>query len=247
MWNLIWASLTWEPESPSAKSPYPPFPMSFGPPETYHDNWLDRLFIALFSHKIAQAVGTSVPSGGYGGFVALSKAIMAGRSAPEQQTVVAIVLRSLVPAPVLWLVRTLVSPTRWVCEANAWFATLMFQWLVGPSELRQVDVTDPQGTTRSQRSGVHIKKCRYLDESRCVGLCVNLCQQPTQAFFTRDFGIPLTMTPNFEDFSCEMVFGQVPDPLDQDPVYQKPCLVGECAQGDPQAITCPQVRSSPLP
>lgn len=34
-------------------------------------------------------------------------------------------------------------------------------------------------------------------------------QIPTQDFFTNDIGLPVTMKPNFEDLSCEMVFGAV--------------------------------------
>nr|AFK37308.1 unknown [Lotus japonicus] len=30
-----------------------------------------------------------------------------------------------------------------------------------------------------QKSGVHIKKCRYLENSGCVGMCVNMCKTPT--------------------------------------------------------------------
>ena len=33
-------------------------------------------------------------------------------------------------------------------------------------------------------------------------------QRPTEEFFGETFGLPLTMNPNFEDLSCEMVFGQ---------------------------------------
>lgn len=216
-----------------------PFPA----PEVYDDNWFDRLFIWLFSRKIATALGTRIPQAGYDGFVELSKQMMQGRSAQEQQAVVAVVLRSLVPPPILWLIRTLFTPTRLICELNAWFATVLFEWLVGPCEVRSVEVTQADGTVTTQRSGVHIQKCRYLDQSRCVGLCVNLCKQPTQAFFTEDFGIPLSMTPNFEDFSCEMVFGQAPAALETEPSYEQACLVNQCpiAQASPQP--CPQVRS----
>ena len=66
-----------------------------------------------------------------------------------------------------------------------------------------------KGETVRMRSTVHIKKCRYLEDSGCTGMCVNMCKMPTQTFFTDDFGLPLTMTPNFEDLSCDMVFGQV--------------------------------------
>lgn len=63
-----------------------------------------------------------------------------------------------------------------------------------------VDITADDG--RSQCSGVQIERCRYLAESNCVGMCVNLCQQPVQTFFTEQLGMPLTMEPNFEDYSC---------------------------------------------
>lgn len=37
---------------------------------------------------------------------------------------------------------------------------------------------------------------RYLENSGCVGMCVNMCKIPTQDFFTNEFGLPLTMTPS---------------------------------------------------
>lgn len=195
---------------------------------------------------MAKALGQKSLGSGYDGFVALSRQMMPGRNAQEQQALVAVVLRSLVPAPVLWLIRTLFSPTRLVCELNAWFATQLFEWLVGPCEVTEVEITTADGTRQRQRSGVHIQKCRYLEESQCVGLCVNMCKQPTQRFFTEDFGIPLTMTPNFEDFSCEMVFGQAPPPLETEAAYEQPCLAQRCtlapvASGEPRP--CPKVRS----
>jgi hypothetical protein len=57
--------------------------------------------------------------------------------------------------------------------------------LVGPCEVKTVEFTDATGQVRQQHSSVHIKKCRYLDESRCVGMCVNMCKLPTQRFFTK--------------------------------------------------------------
>lgn len=209
---------------------------------TYEDNVIDRLFIWLFSRKMAKAVGNETEQPGYDGFVDLSRQIMSGRTATEQQKVVSVVLRSLVPGPVLYLIRTLFSPTQLVCELNAWFATRLFEWLVGPCEVKPVDITDEQGRSRQQASGVHIKKCRYLESSGCVGMCVNMCKLPTQQFFTQDFGIPLTMTPNFEDMSCEMVFGQAPP--DDDPVYDEPCLVAHCSMASPAAPTCPKLTDS---
>lgn len=209
---------------------------------TYHDNLFDRLFIRLFSHKMAKAVGHQTPLQGYDGFVDLSKQIMQGRSAEQQQALVAVVLQSLIPAQVLWLIRTLFSPTQLVCELNAWFATRLFEWLVGPCEVTEVAVKDGRGEVRSQKSNVHIKKCRYLEQSGCVGMCINMCKLPTQTFFTEKFGIPLTMTPDFEDFSCEMTFGQVPPPLETEAAYHQPCLAEQCEMSTPKAQSCPKVR-----
>lgn len=209
---------------------------------TYRDNWIDQLFIRLFSHKMAHALGRGTRLKGYDGFVDLSKQIMQGRNSQAQQDLVNVVLKSLVPAPVLWVIRTVFSPTRLVCELNAWFATVLFEWLVGPCDVVEVEVTGTDGQVRSQKSGVHIQKCRYLEQSRCVGMCINMCKLPTQAFFTQDFGIPLTMTPNFEDFSCEMVFGQEPPPLETEAAYHQPCLLTQCSMANERATTCPKVR-----
>jgi Beta-carotene isomerase D27-like, C-terminal len=209
--------------------------------EIYHDDRLDRLFIWLFSKKMSKAVGKTTKLTGYDGLVDLSKKIMQGRNAQEQQAIVAKVLNSLVPPAVLTVIRTLFSPTQWVCESNAWFATVLFEWLVGPCEVREVEVVGRDRQVRKQKSGVHMKKCRYLEQSGCVGMCINMCKLPTQAFFTQGFGIPLTMTPNFEDLSCEMVFGQMPSPLQEEEAYQQPCLVNHC--GVMQSLEpCPKVR-----
>jgi hypothetical protein len=210
----------------------------------YHDNLFDRLFIRLFSGKMAKALGQrAVLSPGYDGFVALSQQIMAGRNAADQQQVVARVLGSLVPAPVLWAIRTLVTPNRWVCESNAWFATQLFEWLVGPCQVKAAEVVTPDGRKQIQNSAVQIEKCRYLEQSGCVGMCVNMCKLPTQKFFTEQFGIPLTMIPNFEDLSCEMIFGQMPPPLETEAVYQQPCLSDRCTMASPPPQPCPKVRS----
>ena len=207
----------------------------------YHDSFFDQLFIRLFAHKMSNAVGERSSQPGYDGFVELSQKIMQGRDSQQQQQLVAVVLQSLVPAPVLWGIRTFFSPTQLVCELNAWFATQLFEWLVGPCEVQSTEVKTATGQIREQKSNVHIKKCRYLEQSGCVGMCVNMCKLPTQQFFTEKFGIPLTMTPNFEDLSCDMVFGQAPPPLATEDAYQQPCLQ-DCEVAS-SAKACPKVRT----
>jgi len=131
-----------------------------------------------------------------------------------------------------------------VCESNAWFAANLFEWLVGPCEVQTTDIPQVDGSIQTQASKVYIKKCRYLEESACVGLCVNLCKVPTQEFFTQEFGIPVTMNPNFEDLSCEMIFGQHATPVEKDDnIQQQPCFVNDCAIAAAKAPTCPNVGS----
>ena len=209
--------------------------------QEYNDNVVDRLFIWLFSRKMSQALGAGTEVSGYGGFVDLSKQIVQGRNAQQQQVIVAQVLQSLVPAPVLWAIRTFFAPTRLVCVLNAWFAAKMFEWLVGPCEVVEVKIDLADGTVRSQPSGVQIEKCRYLADSRCVGMCVNMCKVPTQVFFTEKFGIPLTMTPNFEDLSCQMIFGQIAPTPATDPAYNQPCLDGQCPTARLTIAPCPKL------
>ncbi len=211
--------------------------------ETYSDNLLDRLFIWLFSRKMASAIGAEMPVSGYSGFVDLSKQIMQGRDARQQQAAVARVLQSLIPAPVRWIIRTAFSPTRLVCVLNAWFAAHIFEWLVGPCEVGEAEVQGLDGVVRQQPSAVNIQKCRYLEESQCVGMCVNMCKLPTQTFFTEKFGIPLTMTPDFSDLSCKMIFGQEPPEPTDDEAFSQGCL-NKCDAGNPSAKTCHKLAAS---
>lgn len=79
--------------------------------------------------------------------------------------------------------------------------------------------------TGEEKQGIKIEKCRFLEQSGCKGLCVNMCKIPTQRFFTEELGLPLRMTPDFEDMSCQMSFGLHPLPLEEDPAIQGDCLV----------------------
>lgn len=74
---------------------------------------------------------------------------------------------------------------------------------------------------------------------RCA--CMHAAQIPTQDFFTHQFGLPLTMNPNLEDLSCEMIFGQAPPPIEQDEIYNAPCFAHECTLADRAPVPCPKI------
>jgi hypothetical protein len=42
----------------------------------------------------------------------------------------------------------------------------------------------------------------------------NPYESATQDFFVNDFGLPLTIKPNFEDKSCDFYFGLTPPPIE---------------------------------
>lgn len=155
---------------------------------------------------------------------------MKGRTTKEQQTVVAGVLGSLLPPQSPERFKKWFPLNRRNAEINAWITTIGFEWLVGPSQVKEVEV-EFNGEKETWNSGVIIKKCRYLENSQCVGMCVNMCKIPTQTFFTDMFGLPLTMSPNFETLECEMIFGQAPPArVEDDEVYNQQCF-SACKMG----------------
>ncbi|XP_020589137.1 beta-carotene isomerase D27, chloroplastic-like [Phalaenopsis equestris] len=210
----------------------------------YKDGFFEKAFMALFSRKMEKYASGGMKSGkavwewDYDSFVDVSRRVMKGRSRRQQQEVVREVLLSMLPPGAPAQFRKLFPPTKWAAEFNAALTVPFFRWLVGPSEVIEVEVDGMK-----QRSGVHIKKCRYLENSGCVGMCVNMCKIPTQDFFTNEFGLPLTMNPNFEDMSCEMIYGQAPPPFEEDPVSKQPCYANMCTLANPNSTVCHKLHN----
>ncbi|KAK9274727.1 hypothetical protein L1049_021978 [Liquidambar formosana] len=224
-------------------------PAPLGQKTKYNDGFFEKAFMTLFARKMEKFAASS--KGGaegkkakgwlvydYESFVDVSKRVIQGRSRMQQQQVVREVLLSMLPPGAPAQFRKLFPPTKWAAEFNASLTVPFFHWLVGPSEVVEVEINGVK-----QRSGVHIKKCRYLENSGCVGMCVNMCKIPTQDFFTNEFGLPLTMIPNFEDMSCEMVYGQVPPPFEEDPVSNQPCYAEICSLANPNSSVCPKLQA----
>ncbi|PIN09410.1 Beta-carotene isomerase [Handroanthus impetiginosus] len=222
-------------------------PAPMGQKTKYNDGLFEKAFMTLFARKMekfARAGDDNAKKKGwfdydYESFVDVSKRVMQGRSRLEQQKVVREVLLSMLPPGAPAQFRKLFPPTKWAAEFNAALTVPFFHWLVGPSEVVEVEVNGVK-----QKSGVLIKKCRYLENSGCVGMCVNMCKIPTQDFFTNEFGLPLTMTPNFEDMSCEMVYGQVPPQFEDDPASKQTCLADICSMANPSSSVCHKLNGT---
>ncbi|CAL5425160.1 unnamed protein product [Camellia sinensis] len=113
---------------------------------------------------------------------------------------------------------TLLTNSKFARELFAVLTTLCVNWLVGTSEVRESELNG-----KRERNVTHIKKCRLLEESNCVGMCINLCKMPTQTFIKDYLGMPLNMVPNYDDMSCDMIYGQDPPPATEDPAFEQPC------------------------
>ena len=56
-------------------------------------------------------------------------------------------------------------------------------------------------------------------------MCINTCKVPTQDFFIKDMGIPVSMEPDYETFECRFKFGKAPLPQHHDDAFRTACFV----------------------
>lgn len=108
---------------------------------------------------------------------------------------------------------------------NTWVTHWSTQWLMGPSKVEDLQIDDQ---TLTQQLLV-IEKCKFLETSACIQTCIHACKVPTQRFFNEEMGLPVTLRPNFTDYSCRFEFGVMPIPWQQDKQLIHPCI-----------STCPQ-------
>lgn len=175
------------------------------------DNAYDRFMIWGLRTLFQRETGIVSNISGYGGLVEECQMLLASSDAETQRHVVERLLAKAVFYPVgSALFRKLFSNNP---ALNANFTSFVFSWLIGKSE------------RKSRVDGeVYIPKCRFLQQAKCKALCVNMCQQPVQNLFTNTLGLPLRMTPNFEDNSCQMSFGCRPLERKDDPALNSGCL-----------------------
>ncbi|KAJ8899463.1 hypothetical protein K2173_018437 [Erythroxylum novogranatense] len=184
----------------------------------YNDNWFEQLAVNHLSQSVQAVTEMRNSKSGYDGLV--QAAVDASRkfSLIEQREIVIQALHKAIPEVILNLIKAVLPQSKFTREYFATFTTLFFAWLVGPCEVRESEFN---GT--AEKNVVHIKKCRFLEETSCVGMCTNLCKVPTQTFIKNSMGMAVNMVPNFEDMSCEIIFGQDPPALTEDAAFSQPC------------------------
>ncbi|CAN0879095.1 Beta-carotene isomerase D27, chloroplastic, partial [Linum grandiflorum] len=163
-----------------------------------------RFFFTCFHCLKKQEVGWDSEKPGYDGLIEVANRLMLiGRSSSYTRDAAVRILVSLFPPFLLELYKLLISPLAGGQIAAVMVARvtqLSCQWLMGKCSVNTVDL--PDGT--SWQSGVFVERCKYLEESKCVGICINTCKLPTQTFFKDYMGVPLLMEPNFTDYSCQV-------------------------------------------
>ncbi|KAJ7008156.1 hypothetical protein D5086_005278 [Populus alba] len=191
--------------------------------EEYRYQFYDDWFLALFRNKMVKEVGWDSEKAGYDGLIEVASRLMLRRTPSDTTDAAVRILKSLFPPFLLHLYKSLVSPIgggKLAAMMVARVTVITCQWLMGVCKVNSVDL--PDGS--SWESGVFVERCKYLEESKCVGICVNTCKLPTQTFFKDYMGIPLLMEPNFNDYSCQFKFGVLPPLPEDDGTLKEPCL-----------------------
>ncbi|MED6173745.1 Beta-carotene isomerase d27, chloroplastic, partial [Stylosanthes scabra] len=156
----------------------------------YKDNWFDHLAINHLSKSVQASTGHCNNKSGYESLVEAAREAYKEFNSNQQKEVIIQALNRAFPRPILMLIRTILPPSTFAREYFAAFTTLFFAWLVGPSEVRESEING-----KIEKNVVHIKKCRFLEETNCVGMCINLCKMPSQSFIKDSFGMPVNMVP----------------------------------------------------
>ncbi|XVE73036.1 hypothetical protein DITRI_Ditri11bG0085800 [Diplodiscus trichospermus] len=183
-----------------------------------NDKWFDLIAINHLSQSLQSATGLKSRKSGYESLVEVASLMSKKFNPSRQQELVIQTLNSVIPKIILNMIKTLLPESQFKREYFAAFTTVFFAWLVGPSEVKESELNG-----RREKNVVHVKKCRFLEQSNCVGMCINLCKMPSQAFIKDSMGMPVNMVPNFDDMSCEMIFGQNPPASNDDPALKQPC------------------------
>ncbi|CAO2142180.1 unnamed protein product [Urochloa humidicola] len=198
---------------------------------TYHDSWFDKLAIGYLSRNLQEASGMKNGKDGYEGLIEAALTISGLFRVDQQWQTVATALERAFPSYILTMIKVMMPPSRFSREYFAAFTTIFFPWLVGPCEVRESEVDG-----RKEKNVVYVPKCRFLESTNCVGMCTNLCKIPCQKFIQDSLGTAVYMSPNFEDMSCEMIFGQ--QPPEDDPALKQPCFRTKCIAQQNRQVNC---------
>ena len=204
------------------------------PPSSYaprKDNPLERLIIMILSWALARLIpdkqlreeGMRMVRPSFRGFCDVTKVLLRSTRGQPERIKVSLVelLVTLVPKKAReFLKKTYYENSKLLCEQSSeWLGFGLLGWLIGPTERISVKISESE----EWLSGAKLVECRYLQESGCKSLCLHMCRGPTEAFFNEELGVPLRMSPNYDDCSCTFEFGLSPLPIEEDTAVNTPC------------------------
>jgi len=138
--------------------------------------------------------------------------------------------------PVPLIHRTLFEDNPMSPALLALFAKYFLPFLVGDMTLTTTFKEDESANNDlaifGSGGGLLVERCRVLEGSNCKGICAKMCKVPTERFFAEEWGMPLSMEPNFETGACQLRFGVLPVPIEQDTTIPMGCLVRCPAAGE---------------
>ncbi|KAK2987117.1 hypothetical protein RJ640_019677 [Escallonia rubra] len=137
----------------------------------YSDNWFDRLAIHHLSQSVQDAIGLRNSKSGYESLVEAATVASRNFNPAEQRELVGQALQRAFP-------KTIFSVAREVIYCSLY------------------KVKESEFNGRREKNVVYIKKCRFLEETNCVGMCTNLCKMPSQTFIKNSLGTPVNMVPS---------------------------------------------------
>jgi len=183
----------------------------------FQPSLLDDAFVAAFRWTLQRQSGqvSDIP-----GFDGMMKELINFRvkQGPDELERVSYQTMIALAGPVPFIYKNLFGTLEATPAILAWFAKWLLPFLVGEMSLTSRSEDDLRG------GGVLVHRCRVLEGSGCKGVCAKMCKVPTQRFFAEQWGVPLTMSPNFETGECSLVFGQEPLPIEEDPTIPAGCL-----------------------
>jgi len=186
-------------------------------------------------------VGWKSPEAGYPGLVAECRMALLRLSPDAQARMVRSVFGATFAQPWgTWFYATFCGDPTLSAGVTPW----AFEWLVGPARVvspaeaaGDPPVVGAAAAAAAPGTVVKIDRCRLLAEGGCKGMCVNLCQQPTQQWFG-GLGMDVTLTPDWETGGCEMAWGVKAPATQEDEAVGAPCF-GGCGV----AVHCGRARA----
>ena len=183
----------------------------------FQPSLLDDAFVAAFRWTLQRQSGQVSDIPGYDGMM---RELIDFRVAhgPDELERVSYQTMVALAGPVPFIYKTFFGSLEATPAILSWFAKWLLPFLVGDMSLTSRGEDDPRG------GGVLVHRCRVLEGSGCKGVCAKMCKVPTQRFFAEQWGVPLTMSPNFASGECQLIFGKEPLPIKEDPTIPSGCL-----------------------